>query len=157
MLRDEKALINTTPITLRRLYDDYAGMLLGYINSVVKDKQVAEEYLVKIFQDLSSDFDNINWGAGSNWLQLRSFAQKELTVFTDAIKACEYKTIPQTAPNPANKYLKGMTDEQQQVFCSIYYHRYTTARLAHELNKPEAEISRLLKEAFTLIRQSHER
>lgn len=56
----------------------------------------------------------------------------------------------------ANKYLDRMTGEQRQIFCSVYYHRYTIAQLAIELDKPEDSINKILKEAFAVIKQSHE-
>jgi len=141
---------------MRSLYESYGGMLLGYISAIVKDNDVAESYLVKIFTDISNQFDTINWSESSTWQLLRNFAKHELAVFTNAVRACEYDTRVDDDLNTAgNKYLDRMTAEQKNIFCSVYYHRYTTAQIAAELNKTEAYINGLLKQAFAVIKQSH--
>jgi len=42
-------------------------MLFGYIVAIVKDKQIAESYLVKIFSNISVQFNRIDWEDGSPW------------------------------------------------------------------------------------------
>ncbi|WP_448702424.1 RNA polymerase sigma factor [Mucilaginibacter sp. AW1-3] len=155
MLNQE--VIKNKPVDVRTLYESYGAMLLGYIVAIVKDKEVAESYLVKIFSNISARFNHLEWDEGSAWQQLRNFAKHELAIFTDTVKACEYDTAPDDIINGTdNQYLNRMTGEQRQVFCSIYYHRYTIAQLAHQLDKPLAYITKTLKEAFYIIRQSHE-
>jgi len=157
MLNQEQALLKVKPISVRSLYDSYAGMLLGYIVAIVKDKQVAESYLVKIFSNISVKFNPIEWEEGNAWEHLRRLAKQELAVFTNAVKSCEYDVMPGIVQQTsASKYLDKMSAEQRQVFCSVYYHRYSITQLATELNKSENSINKILKEAFAVIKQSHE-
>lgn len=69
------------PLNVRSLYERYASMLMGYIFAIVKDKQVAESYLVKIFSNISAQFNEIDWEQGSAWEHLRRFAKQELAVY----------------------------------------------------------------------------
>jgi hypothetical protein len=48
-----------------------------------------------------------------------------------------------------------MTLEQLHVFCGLHYHGKNTITLAAELGKSEDDIRKILKESFTLIRNSH--
>ncbi|MDB5156595.1 MAG: hypothetical protein JWR50_1302 [Mucilaginibacter sp.] len=149
-MKPENAILQAKPLSIHSLYDTYAGMLLGYIFEVVKDRSVAEEYLVKTFRSIHSSFDKINWAETSNWCQLQQFAKKELTTFN------ETSGLRKPITGLPNKYLDRMSDEQKLVFCNIYYCKKTTIELAKEINKPEALVKKLLKEAFTIIRDRHE-
>lgn len=40
----------------------------------------------------------------------------------------------------SHKYLNRMNAPQRVVFCGVYYHRKTIAKLANELNIPEREL-----------------
>jgi len=155
MLKQE--IVKIKPLNVRSLYDSYASMLLGYIFAIVKDRQVAESYLVKIFSNISAQFNRIDWEGGSHWEHLRRFAKQELAVFTNTVKSCEYDVAPDAVEQTsANRYLDKMTSEQRQIFCSVYYHRYTITQLAVELDKSEDSINKILKEAFAIIKQLHE-
>ena len=157
MLNREQALLKTKPLTVRSLYDSYAGMLLGYIIAIVKDKQVAESYLIKIFSNISEQFDQIDWEDGNPWQHLRHFARQEMAVVTNTVKPSGYDVAPDAIKQAtANKYLDKMTGEQRRIFCSVYYHRYTITQLAAELGRSEDSINKVLKEAFAIIKQSHE-
>jgi len=150
MVKPENAILQTKSLSMHNLYDAYAGMLLGYIFEIVKDKALAEEYLVKTFSAIHSSFDKINWGETSNWCQLQSFAKKELAAFNRSAG------LTKPAGTLPNRYLDLMSEEQKLVFCNIYYCKKTTIELAKELNKPEALVKKLLKEAFAIIRDRHE-
>jgi DNA-directed RNA polymerase specialized sigma24 family protein len=149
MVKKDQAVLQTKPLSIYSLYDDYAAMLLGYIFEIVKDKKLAEDYLIKTFGSVAQKFNDINWGESNSWCLLQRIAKNELAAQSG-----------QTAETPGfnlnNKYLSGMTDEQRLVFCSIYYSKKTTAQLAAEINKSEVLVKKLLKEAFTMIRKSNE-
>lgn len=142
--------------SINTLYDDYAAMLLGYINEVVKDELVAEEYLLKTFNTISQKFNYTNWNERNNWVQLLGFARAELVPFYTILKSCETSTIANSNSNIAYKNLYNMTEEQKHVFCSIYYNKKTIAELSKEINKSEDLIKTLLKEAFCIIRSLNE-
>jgi hypothetical protein len=153
MKKQGKALLQTKPPGIHILYDNYAAMLLGYINDVVKDKAVAEEYLLKTFNTIAQKFNCTNWNERNNWVQLLGFARAELIPFHDAVKGCEAPAVVGINDSTDHKYLDKMTADQKHVFCSIYYNKKTTAELSKEINKSEELIKTLLKEAFCIIRR----
>jgi DNA-directed RNA polymerase specialized sigma24 family protein len=156
MKKQGKALLQTKPPGIHILYDNYAAMLLGYINEVVKDKAVAEEYLLKTFNTIAQKINCTNWSENNNWVQLLRFAREELIPFYDTVKGCEAPAVASINDNIAYKYFDKMTADQKHVFCSIYYSKKTTAELSAEINKSEDLIKTLLKEAFCIIRRLNE-
>ncbi len=142
------------PVTPHDLYDRYGAMLLGYIVEIVKDRTVAEQYLIKIFCDLSKEFDDINWSEGSMWIQLQRFAKSKLAVF---IGTSDGSGSPGgIEKHTSNKHLERLNHEQRIIFCEIYYNRKKVAEIAIELNKTEDSIRKTLKEAFAIMRNDSE-
>lgn len=154
MVKIDKAVLQTQPLSVYNLYDDYGAMLLGYIFEVVKDKKVAEDYLVQTFSSVALKFNEINWSESNKWGLLQRIAKNELAKYNEAAADCDAHTTAKNAT--PNKYLDKMTDEQKLVFCNVYYSKRTTAQLAAEINKPEELVKKLLKEAFAIIRKSNE-
>jgi DNA-directed RNA polymerase specialized sigma24 family protein len=155
MKKQGKALLQTEPPSIHILYDNYAPMLLGYINEVVKDKVIAEEYLLKTFNTIAQKNNCTNWNENNTWVQLLRFAREELIPFHDVLRGCEAPAVVSINNSTAYKHLDRMTEEQKHIFCSIYYNKKTTAELSREINKSEALIKTLLKEAFCVIRRSN--
>jgi hypothetical protein len=154
MVKQNETLLQTKATTIHGLYNVYAGMLMGYIFEIVKDKTLAEEYLVKTFGSVNKQFNEINW-SDNKWCLLQRFAKNELAEFNKALKDCDPPATI-TSPNSPNKYLDKMTDEQKHIFCNFYYNKRTSAELSQELKKPEKQIRELLKEAFVIIKTSHD-
>ncbi|PAW93239.1 hypothetical protein CKK33_06895 [Mucilaginibacter sp. MD40] len=130
------------------LYTSYSGMLLGYIVEVVKDRTVAEKYLIDIFTGLqANDIQDIfNPDNGSVYCRLQSYARKQL---------CQvHNTITDRAVQPANRVTGLMNEEQQLVFCGLHYHGKSIAQLANELSKDEYTIRQILKQSFNIIRSN---
>lgn len=151
---NQQALIENKPESLRNLYDRHGGMLLGYIFGIVKDRKLAEEYLVQLFCDLSQHFNEIKWDGTSNWCLLQRFAKEKLSGFIHTARECEAPAGDDLIKHShGNKYLEQLTDEQQLVFCDVYYHGKTIAAISIELNKTEDLIRKILKEAFAIIRR----
>jgi len=132
-------------------------MLLGYIIEVVKDRKLAEEWLVKLFHELSLHFNEMNWDGSNNWCQLQRFAKLKLAEFNTTQKQAEANAPAGLVMHSGrNKYLDGLTDEQKVVFCSVYYQGKSTTAISIELNKPEDVIRKTLKEAFAIMRKGGE-
>lgn len=154
---NQKALIGNKPENVRSLYDRHAGMLLGYIFGVVKDRKLADKYLVQLFCDLSQHFHEIDWESNNNWCLLQRFAKEKLAAFTFADKVNEtQETADLNMHDSGNKYLAKLTDEQKLVFCEVYYRGKTVAAISEELKKTEDLIRKTLKEAFAIIRKGGE-
>ncbi|MES2425376.1 MAG: sigma-70 family RNA polymerase sigma factor [Bacteroidota bacterium] len=151
MLKKEDTLLKNKPLTVYSLYDEYAGMLLGYLIGVVKNKAIAEDYLVKTFSSLAKNFNNINWDEASKWCHLQRIAKNELLAYYENPNKHELFT------NSQNQYLDKMTEDQQLVFNYFYFHKKTVSQLCEEINTSEDLVKKLLKEAFSIIRKSHER
>jgi uncharacterized protein YktB (UPF0637 family) len=156
MVKQDQALLQTKPLSIHSLYDAYAGMLLGYIFEVVKDKKTAEDYLVKTFSSIAEKFNEVNWAETNNWCVLQRFAKDELASYNDKSKGWKTSSTTNYKGGLPNKYLDRMSDEQRLVFCNIYYSKKTTAQLAQEINKSEELIKQLLKDAFAIIRTANE-
>ena len=158
MLKKEDTLLKNKPLNVYTLYDEYAGMLLGYLIGVVKNKEIAEDYLVKTFSSLAKNFNDINWNEASKWSHLQRLAKNELAPYNDTFHTQETSTDYKTANgNLQNKYLDKMTEDQRLVFNNFYCRTKTAAQVAEEINTSENQIKKLLKEAFSIIRGEHER
>lgn len=150
----EQALIKNSSLSILNLYEKHAGMLLGYFFEVVKDRTLAEEYLVKTFCDLSEHFNEIDWSGTNSWCQLQRFAKGRLTAFNRYREQAEM--VSDDVDETYKDNLIGLNDEQKQVFCDIYYRGKDIAVISVELNKTEDLIRKTLKEAFAIIRKSGE-
>ncbi|PTQ94117.1 DNA-directed RNA polymerase specialized sigma24 family protein [Mucilaginibacter yixingensis] len=132
----------------RTIYEQYSAMLLGYIYEVVKDQQLAEHYLAEVFTRLPLELKNQQPDTNI-YLHLQLMARKLLLERTDAHQNDEVYL-----PATQNKFLAGMTTEQQTIFCRIYYQGQSTAQVAASLQMDEAHIRKILKEAFAAIRKT---
>ena len=139
--------------SMLNLYDRYSGMLLGYIFEIVKDKELAEQYMVSVFKDVSDRLHEI-YHAENTWARLQQIAKCKLADFFASIKDCDTRVLPDLSNK--NNVINLMSDDQRDVFCAVYYHGKTTANVAKQLQKSELEIRKILKEAFAIIRQSRE-
>lgn len=152
---NQKVILTTNySLAARDIYDQYAGMLLGYIYEVVKDKQMAEEYLISVFNELPRHLHDIVQPGFNTYQRLQLIARKVLAGFFETIPACTPNERKTYLPAKPNKFLSRMSEEQQLVFCSIHYNGKSIATLAAELNKPVDEIKKLLQQAFTAIRRA---
>jgi Skp family chaperone for outer membrane proteins len=137
---------------LRNLYNSYAATLLGYIFEAVQNKQVAEQYLVAVFNEVPNEIDELSKAGVNVFCRLQIMARQKLAVFFETLdNETDMKTW-QIMPWVNNKYIVLMTQLQQQVFLGVYYQCKTTSHIAKELNKTEEEIRKALKECFTIIR-----
>jgi hypothetical protein len=152
---DQRTLTDNVPAGVRSLYDRHANMLLGYIFEVVKDRKLAEEYMVKIFCDISLHFNTINWNGTSSWCQLQRFAKGKLSGFNATVKLGDTQGSAMSV-NRKHKYFSLLTDLQERIFCDVYYHGKTIEVIANELNQTEDLIRRSLKEAFAIMRKNSE-
>ena len=139
--------------SIRYLYDQYAGMLLGYIFEVVKDRKLAEDYLVKIFSALSLRDEIPNQEQVSSWCSLLKFAKAKLQLFH---AGNPYETAHVQSgvalSQPVNTYLDRLNELQRSVFCGVYHHGKTISALSTALNTTEDLTRKTLKEAFLIMR-----
>lgn len=157
MLEINQQAFITKPEGIRGLYDRHAGMLLGYIYGVVKDRKLAEEYLIKVFSDLSQEFNKINWEKNNSWCQLQKFTRERLATFPATLKYFENPEVGKLKKtDTASVYLNRLTDEQRVVFSEVYYYGRSIAELSNGLNKTEDSIRKTLKEAFVIMRKGGE-
>lgn len=152
---DQGALTENKLAGVRSLYDRHAAKLLGYIFDVVKDRKLAEEYLVKIFCEVSDQFDDLGWDG--SWCQLQRFAKHKLLVFVDTVKnndlGYEEGLIVQ---HPCGASFGQLNKEQKHIFSEVYYYGKTIAAISTDLHITEDLIRKTLKEAFAIMRKSGE-
>lgn len=135
---------------IQALYNKYGGMLFGYILDAVKDERLAEQYLAETFNSIPLQSDEFLSADNNEYCKLQGLARKTLAAYFD-----KHKNGTETDP-PArhNKFINRMSANQQKVFCGLYYCGKTTAGLATELNISTSEVRKLLKEAFTIVRNN---
>ncbi|MBB5636935.1 DNA-directed RNA polymerase specialized sigma24 family protein [Pedobacter cryoconitis] len=159
MLKTEpQALIENKQASVRVLYDRHASTLLGYLFEIVKDRNLAEEYLVKIFCDVSQHFNEINWDDTNSWCQLQRFAKNKISQLINSGNLVKDSDIHRFV-NPADshhKYPDLFSEEQHQIFYGVYYYGKSIEEISKELNKTEESTRKALKEAFTIMRNSCE-
>ena len=151
--RQQTIPINQQPDILN-LYDKYSALLLGYIYEIVKDHELAEQYLISTFKHITDQYHDVV-SAQNIWIKLQQIAKCALADFFKSIKDCDSAAVAKKNSLQI-KAISKMTEEQRTVFCGIYYHGKTTEALAKQLNKPELTIRKTLKEAFAIIRQGRE-
>ncbi|MCC8408850.1 hypothetical protein LJ707_07905 [Mucilaginibacter sp. UR6-1] len=138
---------------VQHIYDQYAGMLMGYIYDVVKDHKMAEQYLADIFIAVAAIPDVLKTTDENIYCKLQLLARKKLTSYFDTVKECD---VNETVKNRPNKFLSSMNTRQLTVFCGIHYHGKNVTAIAAEMNEEEDTVRRLLKEAFLIIRRSND-
>lgn len=155
MKKDTQILITPTPYFLGELYDKYAGMLLGYINDIVRDNELAEKHLILIYSSLPTNYKDTIPEGENVWCHLQRLAKKHLAGFEDVTKAAlSCKDANFTDLNNRNKFFKLMSIEQKEVFCGIYHYGKTINQLSQELKTTEDFIRKTVKEAFAIIKQA---
>ncbi len=138
-------------IKLQQVYDQYSGMLYGYLLMVLKDKGQAEKILVDIFDDIAKSLDENGNCDPDTWCGLYRMAKtKVIQHVGDDGNSNDQDMMVYTLGN--NMY-NGMTDEQKQVFYEAYYGGKKVTQLAQQLNKSEDSIKETLKEAFVILRR----
>lgn len=147
------ALTNAASAT-RALYDEYGGLLLGYITEVVKDETIAGQYLISVFNELPQHLPDILKPGVNKYLQLVALARKVLAVFFETIPACKPGDENFHTPVKPNRFLDRMSQQQRLIFCSVHFNGKSISTLAAELNQTELEIKKTLQQAFAAIRRS---
>jgi DNA-directed RNA polymerase specialized sigma24 family protein len=143
------------PTATRAIYDEYAGMLLGYIYEVVKDKGMAEQYLISVFNELPQHLHDIVQPGFNTYHHLQLIARKMLSSFFETIPACAPADPDKKyLPSKPNRFLDKMSEEQQFIFCNVHYSGKSISTLAAELNKTEEAIKKILQQAFAAIRRA---
>jgi DNA-directed RNA polymerase specialized sigma24 family protein len=149
----QQGVLQNSSLALRTIYDEYAGMLYGYILEVVKDTQLAEQYLISVFNALSQHLPAFTQPEGNTYHHLQQITRRILAGYFETIPACGFVAEDKShLPTRPNKFLDRMTREQQVVFCNTHYGGKTIGVLAAEMSKPESEIKKILQQAFAAIR-----
>ncbi len=145
----------SSSLAIGKLYDDYSALLYGYILEVVNDQQIAEKYLVTVFEELPKYLDEM--------VGPRNNIYNRLQLLTRKLMADFFETMPGRANITGNsynnqllrpnKFLESMAHDEQLVFCNIHYHGKSITTLAIELKKAEGEIKKLLRKALVALRK----
>ncbi|QKJ29735.1 sigma-70 family RNA polymerase sigma factor [Mucilaginibacter mali] len=146
--------ITNTASATRAIYDEYAGLLLGYIFEVVKDKNIAEEYLVAVFKELPQHLHDVMQPGTNTYQRLLLLTRKVLADFFATIPACDPADKKAHLPAMPNKFLERMSEEEQFIFCNVHYNGKSISALARELNRTEQAIKKILQQAFAAIRRA---
>ncbi|RBQ06304.1 hypothetical protein [Pedobacter miscanthi] len=146
-----KAVLNVPsaePKDIRWFYNQYASMLLGYINGIVQDHQKSEEHLVTILSSFVKEVILQEKSKLNIWMELRQYTQGKLKLFT----AKEHHLKSTGTTNKGNLDL--LDDLQRKVFCAVYYHGKSISYLAETMHNNETEIRNQLKLAIDKMRRA---
>ena len=148
---NNKAVQVQESVKIQDVYDQYGGMLYGYLLKVLKDKVQAEEILVSIFDDIAKSVDESGNCDSYTWCGLYRMAKAKLMkLINDEGNSNDQDMMVYTLGN--NMY-NGMNDEQKQVFYETYYGGKKVTQVAAQLNKSEESVKKTLMEAFTILRR----
>jgi hypothetical protein len=139
-------------------YNRYGAMLWGYILEAVKSQQIAEQYLIEVFTELThTDLEKITLNGVNTFCSLQHLARKKIAIFAQSLTTCVGDDIkPKGIIIAGNRFIDLMNHDEQYVFCGVHYHGKSVATLAAELNKPETVIKQILKDSFTIIRNNRD-
>ncbi|GAB3931480.1 sigma-70 family RNA polymerase sigma factor [Mucilaginibacter myungsuensis] len=139
---------------MHTIYDQYAGMLYGYIFEVVKDKQLAERYLMMVFNDLPHQLHDLLQPGVNVYHKLQQLTRKHLKdIFGSQQTIIDGTGVNGHIPARPNKFLDKMSAEQKHVFCNIHYYGKSVSTVAAEMNSAEEEVRKVLQQAFAAIRR----
>ncbi len=137
----------------RDVYNRYSGMMLGYLVDIVKDRQLAENYLVEIFSDFQSGVNSQFVSEQSLWTQLQQLAKSKLLSFIHSKHDCRaFEEDIHSKWTKIGSQLATLTAKQRAVFCGMYYHQKPAKVIAGEINESEEKVKQILKEVFIVIR-----
>lgn len=153
MKTERQILIQHGRDSLSELYEKYSSMLLGYIFEIVKDRKLAEQHLISIYNYIPEHINELTGDGINTWCQLQLLTKKHLGLFDGQPTNNKIPGHDLSAYNLGNKFLNLMTHEQKEVFCNVYYRGKSIATLSKELNRSEDSIRASLKEAFVLIKK----
>ena len=141
--------LSAEPKDIRWFYDQYAPMLLGYINGIVQDPRKSEDHLIAILTSFLKDVVVLPEKSSLNiWLELRQYAQSKLTLYT----AKDHQLNLNQSVNKGRLDL--LDDLQKRIFCAVYYHGKSIQYLAATIGCNESEIRNQLKLSIDKMRRA---
>ena len=166
--RDEKA--------LAKLYDHYAKLLYGFILSIVKKQEEAEDVLQELFVQIwekSSTFD-VARGSVYTWLvtlarnraidrtRSKQFRLQDRTVSDIAVEKIPHpddhspfdSVVMQERAQLVRHALQSLPIEQQEVIRIAYFGGYSQSEIAAELNLPLGTVKTRIRQGMKKL-QSH--
>ena len=166
--RDEKA--------LAKLYDHYAKLLYGFILSIVKKQEEAEDVLQELFVQIwekSSTFD-VARGSVYTWLvtlarnraidrtRSKQFRLQDRTVSDIAFEKISHpddhspfdSVVMQERAQLVRHALQSLPIEQQEVIRIAYFGGYSQSEIAAELNLPLGTVKTRIRQGMKKL-QSH--
>lgn len=152
MLKIEEMLTANNSRQLQDLYNNYGDMLYGYIFEVVKDRKLAETYLLKVFANISRQTESQNQEEINSWAQVFRYTKDQLQHFNNPAEdklSHQSETVSYKELHPS---LTVLNDEERKIFCDSYYYGKTIDAISIELNQSEALIRKTLRQAFITIR-----
>ena len=151
------------------LYDNYSAALLSIVNSIVQEKESANDVLQEVFVNI--------------WKKIRSYDPTKGRLFTwmlniarnaaiDKIRSKGYKDGLKNQPFPENvdintsrtvispdvkdvglkRILSSLKDEQRQLIDLSYFQGYTHEEIAKALNIPLGTVKTRIRSALTHLR-----
>jgi RNA polymerase sigma-70 factor (ECF subfamily) len=151
------------------LYENYSGALYGIINSIVPQKETANDVLQEVFVNIwrkigsydpakgklftwmlnvarNAAIDKIRSKAYQDSLKNQSFPENVDTGIGSAI------TAPKTSDIGLKKILTKLKDEQRILIDLSYFQGFTHEEIAKALNIPLGTVKTRIRTALTLLK-----
>lgn len=150
MSNPEEKQLTITSNGVRWLYEKYSAPLLGYISGVVSDQEEGEAYLITILSRFAQQHHQYLKSGEVSWLKLLQYSRGLLPELK--LQSKNVSAIGSTID--AERKFEGLSAQQQEIFCAIYYHNQTIANLVERLGKSESVIRSEFKLAFDKVRRA---
>lgn len=150
------------------LYDNYAGALLGVVNSIVADQETARDVLQEVFVNIWRKIEsydpakgrlftwmiNVARNAAIDKLRSRSYQDslKNQSIQDNVDTGIAGATLPQVGDTGLKKMLTKLKDEHKVLIDLSYFQGYTHEEISKLLNIPLGTVKTRIRSALTLLR-----
>jgi len=151
------------------LYDNYSGALYGIINSIVTDKETANDVLQDVFVNIWKKIDLYDAAKGRLFIWMLNIARN---ASIDKIRSKGYQdslknqslqenvdttisgavTLPKIDDVGLKKVLTKLKSEQRVLIDMSYFRGFTHEEIAKALNIPLGTVKTRIRSALTLLK-----
>jgi RNA polymerase sigma factor (sigma-70 family) len=151
------------------LYDNYSGALYGIINSIVTDRETANDILQEVFVNIWRKISSYDPDKGRLFTWMLNVARNAAI---DKVRSKAYRDLSKNQQLPENvdvsnelaiagpkvdeiglkKLLTNLKPEQKQLIDLSYFQGWTHEEIAKLLNIPLGTVKTRIRTALTLLR-----
>ncbi|WP_443939271.1 hypothetical protein [Pedobacter sp. MW01-1-1] len=149
MLEDANKIQKERIDVLKHLYDQYGGMVMGYMFGVVKERNLAQEYLIQFFSEISTDFFDAKLTSAQVWCALYKLAKSYLSMVL--VKGIGNEAAGTAIPVQG---LQDLSSGHRAVFHSVYNGEMAITELSDAQSTHPDEVKKMMRETFITMRNA---